>query len=360
VLIYCVAEKADRGGVQNAVMALAAGLKSHGHEVVTAWPDGEESEGEAALPLCVDISLNPLVLIRTAIEGVRGLASLAGLLRRFRPDVVNIHFPGSQALYFLPLRVFYGYRLVLSFHGSDAHFAAGAVRQSLRLTMRRSDRITAVSAAAKRALTAMAPDCEDKIEIIHNGIDYGFWSDGEERERDPYQLVAAGRLVPVKGFGVLLEALARCRLQGLPVRLTLFGDGPEEATLRSLCEELRISDAVTFAGRVDAETLRSVYAQAGVFVLSSFSEGMPLALLEAMAAGLVPVCTAVGGVGEVMTPETGTMVPPDDAEALADAIAAVVQRLEGDDSVSSAAKARASQFSLQAQNARFSELVGGL
>lgn len=358
VLIYCVVQKADRGGVQAAVLSLADGLRAAGHEVLLAWPDGDATAGEASLPLCVDLAADPRAALASAGRSVRDLWRLARVIGRFGPDVVNIHFPRSQALYFLVLRAAYGYRLVLSFHGSDAYFAAGASRRSLPVLMRGAAGITAVSASVKTALTEMAPGSEGKVEVVRNGIDDAFWAAASGAERDPHHLIAAGRLVPVKGFDVLLEAVAACRGQGLPVRLTLFGDGPEGPALKGQAVRLGLDGAVSFAGHAEPEALRAAYAEAGVFVLSSRSEGLPLALLEAMAAGLVPVCTDAGGVDEVLGAEAWPTVPPDDPAALAGAIEAAVTGWRKE--ASEAARRRASSFSMRTQHARMSELIEGL
>jgi glycosyltransferase involved in cell wall biosynthesis len=343
--------------VQGVVSGLAEGLRRQGHEVMTAWLDGDEAAGEMGLPLHVDTARNPAALTASARRSVRDLLKVRQVLARFKPDVVNIHFPRSQALYFLALRPFFGYRLLLSFHGSDAHFPNEAVKKILPLLMQRSSAITAVSEASREALRDIAPNCDGKITIIPNGIDFGFWSDAEPRRRNPHELVAAGRLVPVKGFDILLKAVALCCDSGTDVHLTLFGEGLEAEPLRRLAGELGISDRVTFAGHAEPDGLRDHYAEAGIFVLSSRSEGLPLALLEAMAAGLVPVCTEVGGVGEVMTADTGRTVPPCDPALLAEAIQETIEHWSEGSHTRAAAKKRAAAFSSSRQYACFSDLI---
>ena len=358
VLIYCIAPKRDRGGVQAAVLALADGLRARGHAVLIAWPDGEAGTGDVRLPLCVDVGLSPTVLAAATVRGARDLFRAARLVARFRPDVVNVHFPRSQALYFAALRPLFGYRLLLSFHGSDALLAEGASGRTLPFLIRQAAGVTAVSAAVGETLTEMAPTAEPRLAVIRNGIDTAFWRVPAQSVRDRHHLVATGRLVPVKGFDILLRAVALCRGAGVPVRLTLFGDGPEAGGLERLASDLGVADHVVFAGHADPHTLRSTYAEAGVFVLSSRSEGLPIALLEAMAAGLVPVCTDVGGVGEVMVSELGRTVPPEDAAALAEAIGSVIGRWDG--TGERVASERASAFASDGQHERFSGFVEAL
>jgi glycosyltransferase involved in cell wall biosynthesis len=123
--------------------------------------------------------------------------------------------------------------------------------------------------------------------------------------------------VPIKRVDVLLEAFARAR-EGAPLRLLLVGDGEERAALESLAHRLGIADAVSFLGyRTD---LDRVQAAADIAVLSSDNEGTPVSLIEAAAAARPAVATSVGGVADVVRPETGILVPPGDADALAAAI----------------------------------------
>ena len=136
-------------------------------------------------------------------------------------------------------------------------------------------------------------------------------------------MVAVGNLYPVKDHATLLRALAR-----LPAaRVAIAGRGDQEEPLRRLAAELGLSDRVHLLGlRDDVET---VFAAADVFVQPSLSEGLPLAVLEAMANGLPVVATRVGGIPEaVVDGKTGLLVPPGDPAALAAALAAV---LDADD-----------------------------
>lgn len=128
-----------------------------------------------------------------------------------------------------------------------------------------------------------------------------------------------GRLVDPKGHGHLLDALAKVRSQIAGVKALLVGDGTLRTEMERRAEALGLSDTVIFTGiRRDVP---EVLALLDVFVLPSLWEGLPIALLEAMAAGLPVVATRVGGVPEVVVEgETGLLVPPRDPEALAQAI----------------------------------------
>lgn len=137
----------------------------------------------------------------------------------------------------------------------------------------------------------------------------------------------ASRLIPLKGVANLIMAVARLRTQWPALSLQIAGTGPEEPRLRALCTSLGIADATKFLGWV--EDLDSVFSQWDVFASPTLEEGLPLSLADAMAAGLPVVASNVGGVPELIEHgRTGLLVPPDDADALADAIAQFLNNSE--------------------------------
>lgn len=316
VLIHSTALKSDAAGVQGVVQGLGDHLRTRGHRVITAWPDGDGTATDWRLRLRVDAgpSGRPSAgeLGRAGIDA----AALAARLARFRPDVVNLHYPRGQTLYFQALRRFFGYRLIISFHGSDYHEASPALKARLPDWMAQADAVTAVSGDLGKRLSELAP--ETRPIVIPNGINLNFWSAGEEA-RDPRLLVAAGRLIPLKRFDLLIEAFA----EGAPkdARLILAGEGPERPALAALIDRLDLGSRIELAGRLDQRAIRTLFHRAGLFALTSSREGMPLVLLEAMAAGLPAVATAVGGVPDVLGTDCGALVQADDRAALVREIA---------------------------------------
>jgi len=133
----------------------------------------------------------------------------------------------------------------------------------------------------------------------------------------PRTIVTVGTMSqPYKAQDVLIDALAACRRNGLDVRAILVGDGRHRAELEARAAMKKVSDAVTFAGALPAgEAIRGVLDRGNLFVLPSRTEGLPRALVEAMARGLPCVGSAVGGVPELLPEED--VVPPGDAKALA-------------------------------------------
>jgi glycosyltransferase involved in cell wall biosynthesis len=169
-------------------------------------------------------------------------------------------------------------------------------------------------------------------------------------------VVAVGNLYPVKDHGTLLHALSR-----LPAtRVAIAGRGDEEERLRGLAVNLGLGDRMHLLGlRDDVET---VLAAADVFVQPSLSEGLPLAVLEAMGNGLPVVATRVGGVPEALVDgKTGFLVPPGDPEALAAALKRVLDSADRGACMGSAARERAeAEFSVDRMTDRYRQLYDEL
>lgn len=208
-----------------------------------------------------------------------------------------------------------------------------------------------------------------KIRPIHNGVDVerlsgalkqvvdgplGFFSP------DAFVIGTVGRLDPVKDHLTLLQAFAHLatllpHLQN-DLRLVIAGGGSLEASLRKEAEAFGIDHQVWFAGpRDDVSILLQHF---DLFVLSSIAEGVPMTVLEAMAAGVPVVATDVGGVREVIRPYIdGLLVPPGAHESLANAIAMLVENTELGLAMARSARQRvANEFSLNAMTAAYSEM----
>jgi glycosyltransferase involved in cell wall biosynthesis len=325
VMLYTPAVPVEAGGVQAVFSRVAEGLAERGHDVRRVWPIPHYRSTQPRLddyfPHLDDWP--GLRSVRQAKESARLFRRLVGGLRRHRPDVVNIHFvrPGSR--YFFRLRRAFGYRIVLTFHGSDALCPDPREAVHLRRMIRNADGVTAVSPLIAERIREVVDDPRQAVTTIPNGIDYPFWSqtvDPPTSKDSRPMILAVGRLMAVKDHANLIEAVSRLRRDGNDVRLRILGDGECEAALRAQIAELDLSSAVELAGRADADEIRRQLALAAVYVLPSLSEGMPLSLLEAMAAGVASVATEVGGVPLLAEGGAAHLVPPSEPAALAAAL----------------------------------------
>jgi len=155
------------------------------------------------------------------------------------------------------------------------------------------------------------------VRTLHNGIDLTRFDLSDARDGGP--VVTVARLSPEKDITTLLRAAALAVAEDPSFRLEIAGAGPCMADLRQTTSDLGLNGCVHFHGQV--RDVPALLTRAGLFVLSSLTEGVSLTLLEAMACGLAVVATRVGGNPEVVADgETGLLVPPGDPAALARAM----------------------------------------
>jgi glycosyltransferase involved in cell wall biosynthesis len=234
---------------------------------------------------------------------------LAKLLRREQVALVHAQ-QYTPFFYALTARLFYG-RPVLLFNEHGRHYPDFPRPKRIfvnRLLLRRRDRVVAVGQAVAQALIRNEGIPAQRVEVIYNGIDLSvFLHNGHDRRairsemgagEDDLLIVQVARLDYLKDHATAIHALAevvRCRTN---VRLVLVGEGPEEERIAEWIRQRNLASHVRLLGlRSDISRLLSA---ADVFLLTSISEGIPLAVIEAMAAGLPVVSTNVGGLTETV------------------------------------------------------------
>jgi colanic acid/amylovoran biosynthesis glycosyltransferase len=164
-----------------------------------------------------------------------------------------------------------------------------------------------------------------RIHVVHCGIEPWRFPDPAPLPTGGPHLVAIGRLAEQKGFPLLIEAIAIAAQTTPKLHLTLVGDGPLRATLEAQATALNLTKHITFAGWQDEAGVRTALAASTALILPSFAEGLPVVVMEAMAAGRPIIATSIAGVPELVTPDTGWLVPAGDATALATAIQTLAQ-----------------------------------
>lgn len=164
-------------------------------------------------------------------------------------------------------------------------------------------------------------DSWNKFKIVRCGIDLEQF-DYRIPQGKVRKIVYTGRLSAEKGLPVLFDSIAQLKTRKYDIEVNLLGDGEDREFLEQMAKEQGIDDVVSFAGFVDQVTLAETLRSSDVFVLPSFAEGIPVALMEAMAIGIPVIATYVGGVAElVIDQQTGQVVSPSDSAGLANAIA---------------------------------------
>jgi sugar transferase (PEP-CTERM/EpsH1 system associated) len=289
------------------------------------------------------------------------------LLRRLSPDIVHLHsgvwFKGAYASRLAGAR-----RVIFTDHGRP-HPDPLTHRLLDGLGARMSDRVVAVSAPLAEYLATRLRVPRAKLRVIPNGILLPPSVAAEELAAVRRQLRipagaqvvgTVGRLDPVKAYDRLILAFAELHRAAAPpagpMVLLLVGDGPERPRLEQLAQAAGVADAVRFLGwRKDVHRLLGLM---DAFVLPSESEGTSLSLLEAMAAGVPVIATAVGGTPDVLGDSgAGLLVPPGDLPALVGALKGLLRDPERRKSLGSKGRARVEQhYSFGAMARAYDEL----
>jgi glycosyltransferase involved in cell wall biosynthesis len=329
----------ELGGAQTAVALLFPGLIEQFEVTVAAQGSGPlRSAAEAA-----GIRYVELRHVRRQVHAwhdAMALVELVRLCRRVRPDVVHAHSSKMGVLGRLAAWVARVPVRILTVHGwSFAAYDGLAGRLFLWIERLMGPLTTAVVCVAEetreQGLAAQACDPRRTV-VIRNAVDVRSFRPAGDGSRNA-RIIGIGRLAYPKDFTTLLEALARVRA---PCHTVLAGDGPALPAVAAGVQENGLSERVELLGaRADIPEL---LAGSDVFVLSSHSEGFPVSILEAMAAGLPVVATNVGGVAEAVEDgETGLLVPAADAEALARALERLVSDADLRRRLGAAGRARA-------------------
>lgn len=232
-----------------------------------------------------------------------------------------------------------------------------------RAKLRAAAFVATVSDYNARHLSALCP--EARIERLYNGIDLSAFRPIDAPEQRPGQLIAVGRLVPKKGFDILLDACGILRDRGVTFDLSLIGSGPMEAELAARIAKLGLSDCVRLDGPRPQEDLIERMGQAEAAVLpcvvteSGDRDGLPTVLLEAMARALPVVTTTVSGGPEIVEDGvTGRLCAAGDPVGLADALEAVLSDRTAARKMGLAGRARAERlFDLTTNAARLRAML---
>jgi glycosyltransferase involved in cell wall biosynthesis len=310
---------AETGGAQTYVAGLLPALAARFDVAVAAHGQGPLADAARA----AGARFIELAHVRRPLSPWRdplGLVELVTLLRRERPYIVHVNSAKAAALgrtaawlTRVPIRIY-------TVHGWSytAHTGAGsALYLWAERLLRPLTTVTICVAESERRAGLEARTCDEATTtVIHNGVDLSGATVPQTRG-GPCRLVTVGRLQAPKDALTLVRALAE--LPRGAYEAVIVGDGPDRPALESEVRRLGLESTVGLAG--ERNDVAQLLAASDVFVLSSRSEGLPLSILEAMAAGLPVVAANVGGVSElVLQGETGFLVPPGDPRSLAGAL----------------------------------------
>jgi len=342
------------GGPARHAVLLDTGLRARGFQ--TLLVHGSVSDEEASFEQLAERSGIPTSRVPALgrrihlLDDARAFLGVWRAIRHARPDVVHTHTAKAGALGRIAATIHNLTRprrtrcaIVHTFHGHVLEGYFGAVGNVLARLIERglgglTDCTIAISELQRRDLVdRFRVAARARTVVVPLGLDLGALAAVSRRGHEGFVVGFVGRLVPIKNVGALLHAIAIASREIPDLRLTIYGDGPQRVPLEAMARALSIDDRVTFAGWHNE--LPDLYAGLDVVALTSLNEGTPVAVIEAMAAGVPVVASAVGGVPDVVDHGVTGLLTTTSAEDIA---AALVQVHRDPESTSArAARARA-------------------
>lgn len=240
---------------------------------------------------------------------------------------LHVHMAmAASTVALIHVRVFPEHAFSMTVHGPDEFYDVKGYRLAEKVAA--AAFVTCIGKYARSQLMrASAPEHWPKLEVAPLGVDPAHFAPRPFREApEPFEVLCVGRIVPAKGQHVLVRAVERLLREGRDVRLRLVGDGPDRPALeRAIARAGLPRERVVLEGAVNQDRIRELYRGADAFALASFAEGIPVVLMEAMAMEIPVVTTFITGHPELVRDGVdGLLVAPSDDEALAAALARLI------------------------------------
>lgn len=322
IKVLRVIARLNIGGPALHVTHLARGLNPTRYETLLVTGQISPDEGDMT-DLATGLNWQVIPELGRAVspfDDTLTLIKLLGLIRRYRPHIVHTHTAKAGAVGRVAARLARVPSVVHTFHGHTFHGYWGKLGSQVVITAEQglgllADRLVAVSDRVRDDLIKYRIAAPERIVTIPLGLDLTRFAVGRRPNPETEPVIGiVGRLVPIKNHALFIE-MARALIRGgFTGRFMVVGDGELRTELERSVADL--ADRFIFTGwRRD---LSEIYGQLSVVVNTSLNEGTPVALIEAMAAGVPVVATAVGGVPDVVRPgETGWLAASGDCAALA-------------------------------------------
>lgn len=277
----------------------------------------------------------PIFLLLVPGYVLCGMLAAAGLTRSKRYDIIHVHWPIPHALMGWAARLAGGAKLICTWHGAELRWTRSRwpiFKGFLRWVARTADAHTVNSTHTEAELRAIGPA---DVAILPYGSTVSPPKENSVSAPNAVpELLFVGRLVQRKGVHILLQALTMIP-DSVPFRMRIVGDGPLRPTLEKMSRSLGIADRVRFDGFVSDEALREAYQACSLFLLPAIiddkgdTEGLGVVLIEALAFGKPAIASRIGGITDVVVDgQTGLLIDPGDAAALASAITRLIAEPE--------------------------------
>ena len=348
------------GGAERVAITLANGLAERGHKVMLlAVKDGGPQEVHLRKDLGLDFRIlgiqrasvkNPLKFMKS-MKALRG--SICDIFEEFQPDVINTHIPEDDLVASncvkrtgIGVHIPLVQSLMFHIHRDGLDFRTRMRLKMMRKMFHRAGVTLAVSSGVAKQITNLTGLPADRMEVLHNVTDIRAYGNLPSKEKaraslglDPNRPVIAGlgRLHSAKNFPMFARA-SKAILEKHPhAQFMIIGEGNERGKVESAIREAGVGDSWTLLGQ--RNDVPECLAAADLFVQSSDYEGFPVAVIEAMAAGLQIVATDVASLGEVVQDGTHAMlIPAGGQEELSNSVIELLENPEKGLALSAAAK----------------------
>ena len=305
-----------------------------------AWPSVVEFARRYDFPRQLEFLLRAQTIAQQVIES--------------RIEHLHAHFATISTRMAAAVNMLTGVPFSFTAHAKDI-FRESVDRELFSELVDRSLFCVTVSDFNKKFILATMPNIDpQKVVRLYNGVDLNRLTRRQPEDASVPHVISIGRLVPKKGFDILLQALRLCMDRGLKLRTTIIGDGDELGRLRDLTHELGLEREVTFAGALSHEDTIERMGEASVVALACTrdddgnTDALPTVLLEALALGRPIVSTRLAGIPEIVGEECGRLSDPGDVDGFARALESTCRDLQQGHDLAAEARRRCEQrFSLK-------------
>ena len=275
-------------------------------------------------------------------------------------DHMHTHFAWSHIRMLRLIRALAGIPYSLTVHAADIFSPSSDIEHDLK----DASFVVAISEYNRRYLVDNFRLNPEKVHVIHCGIDPRWFAPKPGKANETPLILSVGRLVEKKGFDTLLHALALVKAEAIPFRAKIIGAGPLYDKLVGLCRRLTLQDRIEFIGALDPEKVKNEINRCDLFILAcrraanGDMDGIPLVLMEAMAAAKPVISTDISGIPELVSGACGILVEENDPVEIATAIKNLLQDEDMRDDMGRHAREKVlCQFRIDCQVAKLSALL---
>ena len=333
------------GGAEVFAAKLLLALRERGHEFIVVTRQDDPSLPETSSFNGIPVYRFPFyatLLAGNIDQLIKIRRQVIELKRAFAPVLAHINSFGPSVLFHLGTANAHPAPLLFTLHGDQYPPPVGR-DTLLEQALRAADWVTVPSVATVEYTRHLVPGFVPRVSVIYNGVEVPSLRPEPLPIAAP-RLLCLGRLFAEKGVDLLLTALASIVDRCPQARLVIAGDGPERSALEQQAAELGLGHRVEFTGWIAPAAVPALINTATLVVMPSRREALPLVALEAASMARPVVATRVGGLPEVVAHEqTGLLVAPEDSDALAEAIAFLLEHPETARRMGQAARRRAEE-----------------